>query len=100
MANFKSIFEKKKDERNWIHLFEVAFSCVLSNAGWALKRYTRHFTNICLTMDFDTVCFRNVVGDCFDMLSYGKPVFEAYQCHITIPTKLTIPPRMEDLYFS
>jgi hypothetical protein len=32
--------------------------------------------------------------------TYGKPVFKAYQCHITLPTKLTIPPRMEDLYFS
>ena len=42
-----------------------------------------------MTVDFDTVGFRNMVGDCFDMLTAGKPVFKAYQCNITIPTKLT-----------
>ena len=51
-------------------------------------------------MDFDTVCLRNMAGDCFDMFDSGKPVFRAYQCHITIPTKLTIPPRTKNLYFS
>ena len=70
------------------------------NAGWALKCYTRNFANVRLTVDLDTVCFRNMVGDCFDMFTSGKPVFKAYQCHITIPTKLTIPPRTEDFYFS
>ena len=49
----------------------------LYNAGWALKRYTRNFANICLTVDFDTVCFTWLVL-----------VYKAYQCHITIPTKI------------
>ena len=56
MPNFKSISEKT----NWMHLFEVAvLNRSLYNAGWALKGYTRHFANIRLTVDFDTVCFRN-----------------------------------------
>ena len=55
------------------HLFEV-LPCQpsepLHNAGWALKGYTHYF------------------------------VFKAYQCHITIATKLTIPPCTKDFYFS
>ena len=73
------------------HLFEVLPSepRPLYNAGWALKRYTRNFANICLTVDFDTVCFTWLVLVC-----------KVYPCHITIPTKLTFTPRTEDFYFS
>ena len=49
---------------------------------------------------FEPVCYINMVGDCFDMLISGKPVFKASQCHITLPTKLPIPPLTENLYFS
>ena len=34
------------------------------------------------------------------MLTAIKPVFKTYQCHFTIPTKLTIPSRTKDFYFS
>ena len=84
MPNFKSMSEN----RNWMHLFEVAYL----NFG--------PFTNVRLTMDLDTVCFTNMVGDCLDMSTSIKPVFKAYQCPITIPTKLTKPRRTEDIYSS
>ena len=89
MPKLKTISEKTTK-----HLFEV-LPCELQplyNAGWALKRYTHNFANIRLTVDFDTLCCRNMVGDCL--------IFKAYQCHVTIPTKLTIPPHTEDFYFS
>ena len=98
MPNLKTISQKTTKK----HLFEVLPSepWPLHNAGWALKGYTHYFANTRLTVDFDTVGFRNMVGECFDMLTAGKPVFKAYQCHITIATKLTIPPRTKDFYFS
>ena len=98
MPNLKTISQKTTKK----HLFEVLPSepRPLHNAGWALKGYTHYFANTRLTVDFDTVGFRNMVGECFDMLTAGKPVFKAYQCHITIATKLTIPPRTKDFYFS
>ena len=55
MPNFKSISEN------------IWYICSLAN------------------MEFDTICFRNMVGDCL--------VFKAFQCHITLPTNLAMHPR-------
>ena len=41
-----------------------------------------------------------MVGDCFDLLTTGQPVLKAYQGRIIISTKLILPPRTEDIYFS
>ena len=79
MPNSKTISQKTTKK----YLFEVLPS-PLHNADRALKGYTLYFANTRLTVDFDTVGFRNMVGDCFDMLTAGKPVFKAYQCNIAL----------------
>ena len=76
MPNLKTISEKTTKK----HLFED-----LHSEPWALKRYMPDSAKFRLTVDFDTVCVRNMVADYL--------VFKAYQCHVTIPTKLTIHPR-------
>ena len=61
----------------WICTFVWGCFCKprpLYNTGWALKRYTRNFANIRLTVDLGAVCFSNMVGDCFEMITSGKPV--------------------------
>ena len=52
---------------------------------------------ISVTVEFDTFFFKNIV-DCFEILTSGKPIFKEYQCHFTVPTKLTIPPSPNILY--
>ena len=49
---------------------------------------------VCLQYALETGFVIVTHFDC--MLTSGKPVFKAYQCHIIISTKLTIPLRTED----
>ena len=102
------IHTNKAKEGRYIHfkgkyMHMLTACCKLSslnNAVWAFRWYTCHFATVCLTVGFDTVCFRNMVGDCFDMLYSSKPVFKAYQCHTYIPIKLDILSSTEDFYSS
>ena len=71
-----------------MHLFEVCLSKPhpLPIAGWALMGYKRNiiFLKSVLTLDFA------MTDDGLVIFTSGKPAFMAYQCLLTILTKLTI----------